>query len=212
MISIIHPSRSRPEKCLDAKRRWYQRMENPLLLSGYIVSLDNNDLRLHDYKYIFSMSNARFIVNPNRTAVDAINEAAKISTGGILIVVSDDTDCPQCWDQLILKATKGRKDWVMKVDDGIQKRIITMPVMDRAYYNRFGYIYNPIYRHSWADTELTEVAHKLGRVIVRNHLKFPHLHPEITKEPKDALYLRNDKTHDEDRHIYQERKRINFGL
>ena len=209
MISLIHPSRSRPQKSFETISKWVERSFHKNFEVIRSLDIDDPDLKKYEPG---RLGTYRAIVNENKSAIEAINKAARVAHGDILIVVSDDTDCPPMWDQIILSATEGKKDFVLKTFDGIQKRIVTMPIMDRAYYNRFGYIYHPIYRHSWADTELTDVAEKLGRLIVRNDIKFPHLHPEVTKEPKDALYLRNDKTHDEDRHIYQEWKRINFGL
>lgn len=218
-FSLIHPSRSRPEKSIATMNKWFDKCSNHDHIE-IIISIDTDDPSYEEYckgmffhKYPVKLyPNIRIEVNNNTNAVQAINNAAAVSMGDILMVVSDDTDCPEKWDNIILDATEGHKDFVLKVKCGIQKRIITMPILDRVYYNRDQRIYNPIYRHSWSDTEFTEVAHLRGRVIVRNDIMFRHLHPEFTKEPKDELYLRNDKTHDEDRHIFEERKRINFGL
>jgi len=121
-----------------------------------IVSIDDNDPEKDNYHSVYAnVSKARVIVNNNRSAVDAINNAAKVSTGDILIVVSDDTGCIVNWDGIIKKAVAGKQDFILKVFDGIQKYIITMPVMDRQYYNRFGFIYNPLFKHMFVDTLLT---------------------------------------------------------
>lgn len=215
-ISLIHPSRSRPEKSFDTISKWADRCLNKSQLQ-IIISLDADDvssgLYVINYGHLFTdQITPNIISNRNKNAVQAINIAANFAKGDILIVVSDDTDCPMHWDKILLDAIGNKKDFVMKTDDGIQKRTCTMPIMDWLYYMRFGYIYNPIYSHSWADTELTEVAYALGRIIVRNDIVFHHLHPEKTGEPKDELYKRNDLTHDRDRPIYQQRKKINFGL
>lgn len=214
-FSLIHPSRSRPEKSKHTVSKWISFAEDKRNIE-VILSLDLDDERLGEYletRHISAyMPLITPILNDNKSAVEAINNAAKQATGDIFIVVSDDTDCKTDWDKTLRAAIGQSTDFVMKVNDGIQKRIITMPIMDRIYYNRDGHIYDPCLRHSWADTMLTEKAHIRGRVIERNDIKFIHLHPEVTKEPKDALYLRNDKTHNEDRHIFEERKRLNFGL
>lgn len=209
-FSLIHPSRSRPEKARATLDKWwgdYMRGHD----FEHILSIDSDDPARDKYFELFPYGYT-VIINNNRSAVDAVNVAAQIAEGEILIVMSDDFDCPPNWIEIINEATKGKTDWVLKVNCGIQKRIITLPIFDRAYYDRDKRVYNPIYRHAWCDTEFTEVAHLRGRVIVRNDIMFRHLHPEFTKEPKDALYLRNDKTHDEDRHIFEARKKINFGL
>lgn len=215
-FSLIHPSRSRPEKSADTILKWRSRAVSRFQL---IVSVDEDD----DYVAYSQMHHLpvysqnlhgqdRLLISRNKSTVEAINKGALIADGDILIVVSDDTDCPEHWDKILTDAIGQSRDFVMKTDDGIQKRIITMPIMDRAYFNRDGYIYNPIYTHSWCDTELTEVAHLRKRVITRMDIKFPHNHYSVIGEKPDELYQRNDLTHDRDRPIYQKRKLINFGL
>lgn len=215
-FSLIHPSRSRPEKSSETISKWRYHAANGFQL---IVSVDQDDdyvaySQLHHLPVYGQNLHGqdRLLIRQNKSAIDAINNAAEIADGDILIVVSDDTDCPMHWDKILTDAIGDNKDFVMKTDDGIQKRIITIPIMDRAYFNRDGYIYNPIYDHSWADTELTEVAHLRGRVITRMDIKFPHNHYSVTGEQPDDLYKRNDLTHDRDRPLYLQRKKINFGL
>lgn len=199
-FSLLHPSRGRPEKSFDTISKWIERAFNTDF--EIIVSLDNDDLSVYAY---FGIVNVKVNVlrNYNYSAVDAINYAAEHATGQYFIVVSDDTDCPMHWDRILLDAIGQSRDFVMKVADGIQKRIITMPIMDRPYYNRDKNIYDPVFRHSWADTWLTELAHHRGRVIQRPDISFPHLHYSVTGEQPDALYKRNDMTHDQDRRIFQ---------
>jgi len=203
-FSIIHPSRQRPEKSYNTLKNWVAKT----LFNNHdfeiIVSLDKDDLSIYDYDgAIFDDVIPKIIRNDNRSAVEAVNHAAQVATGDVFIVVSDDTDCPRLWDQVLIDAIGQSKDFVMKTDDGIQKRIITMPILDRAYYERDGHIYDPDFSHSWCDTYLTEKAHKRGRVITGMDIKFPHLHYSVTGEQPDELYKRNDLTHDRDRHIYQ---------
>ena len=58
------------------------------------------------------------IINKNRSCVEAINKAAEIARGDILIVVSDDTDCFPGWDTALLKEVEGKEDWILKTQDG----------------------------------------------------------------------------------------------
>lgn len=188
MISLIHPSRNRPVKSAETILGWYK-----AILTDYpveiILSLDDNDPELNNYKELYQESGDTIIVNNNRSAVDAINNAAKISTGDILIVVSDDTDPVDGWTSRIRNEVKGKTDWILKTQDGIQPYIITMPIMDRAYYNRTGYIYYPTFDHMFCDTYLTCVADITGRKITSN-LLFPHKNDSI----KDDLRKRTDGT------------------
>jgi len=201
LFTIIHPSRSRAVKSYNSVCNWVRHYSGRPENLELIVSLDEDDPQLTMYlsKYL----STDVIVNKNRSCIDAINKAAEKSTGQILIVASDDTDLPPSWNRDIMNAVEGKTDWILKVDDGIQKRILTQPIMDRVYYSRDKHIYDPSFTHSWADTWLTELAHKRGRVIVRKDIKFAHLHYSVTGEQPDELYKRNDLTHDRDRHIFQ---------
>lgn len=214
MISILHPSRGRPQKSFETISKW-------ILKAGIkdfeiIVSLDNDDPCLTEYERLYVVVGLNhpntLMVNHNKSAIEAINRAARIAQGNIFVVVSDDTDCPAQWAVRILRYTEGKTDWVLKVRDGIQPTMITQPILDRVYFQRDGYIYNPAYNHAWADREFTDVAHKRGRVITKN-ITFKHLHYSVLKNKKrDEQYARTDATFDSGKRIYQERKKINFGL
>lgn len=209
-ISILHPSRGRPQKAFETTKKW---IENAGCEIEYILSLDWTDHELFVYKelYFEIQSNGQVITNHNRSAIDAINNAAKIATGDILIVLSDDFDCPKDWGKQIIEATQGKTDWILKTPDGIQRWIITMPIMDRVYYNRFGYIYFPEYLHMFCDTELSCVADLTGRKIEAN-IPFVHNHYSIGKSQKDEVSERADKTWDQGEKLFLQRYKENFGL
>src|SRR5687768_8486762 len=136
-FSLIHPSRSRPEKSEETMFKWWDRAMNRKEVQ-ILVSCDLDDPKLQDYNDSYD---GIVLMNHNRSAVDAINNAAKVAIGEIFIVVSDDTDCPMHWDKILSDAIGQSKDFVMKTDDRIQKRIITMMIMDRVYYSRDGRVF-----------------------------------------------------------------------
>lgn len=204
MISIIHPSRGRPEQALKTAQKWIELAGCPI---EWWLSLDEDD-RDH-YENI--PDNTLFLVNKNRSAIDAINNAAIVSRGDILIQIADDFDCPPDWGKQIIETTKGKTDWILKTPDGIQPWIITLPIMDRAYYNRFGYIYHPGYRHMFCDTEMSCVADLTGRRITAN-IPFKHNHYSVGGAVKDAISERADKTWEQGEKLFLSRYRQNFGL
>ncbi len=204
-INLIHPSRGRPQKSKETVKRW---LKNATKTPEFIISLDIDDPCLPEYEKIYvNMAT----INKNRSAVDAINNAAKVAPGDIFMVVSDDTDCPDGWDSFLLKWLDGKTDFIAKTQDGIQPWIIVNPIMDRTYYNRFGYIYHPDYQHMFCDTELTCVADLTGRKIVSN-IVFKHNHYSVTKEPPDAISKRADGTWDQGEKLFLERYKRNFDL
>ena len=211
-FSLIHPSRGRPQKSFNTIQTWIKNAGTDDF--EIILSLDNDDTTLGQYQELYNNLAHPFTlqVADNKSAIEAINRAARIAQGRIFIVVSDDTGVPPAWAVKLLAYTKGKTDFVMKVRDGIQPQLITMAILDRVYYQRFGYIYNPEYKHAWADREFTEVARKLKRVIEKN-IMFRHNHYSITKHKiRDEQYARTDATFNEGRVIFNRRKKINFGL
>lgn len=212
-FSLLHPSRSRPNKSFDTTQSWL----NSAVGKDFelIVSIDENDPCKDQYINIYSNFNqyrVKVIVNKNTSAVEAINNAAKVSEGEIMIVVSDDTGVLRGWDKIINDCLGTHTDFVLKVYDGIQDWIVTMPILDRVYYNRFGYVYYPEYRHQFCDTEFTHVADILNRIIFRNDILIPHLHYSATKEKRDSLQIRNDNTWNDGKSLYIRRLKTNFGL
>jgi hypothetical protein len=215
LISLIHPSRSRPHKSVVTTTKWLKNAGIDDI--ELIVSIDDSDPYRANYLDFYShydVFKTKVVSSPNKSAVDAINNGAKEAKGNILIVVSDDSDCPENWAKIILEAVADKKDWVLKVWDGVQKWIVTMPIMDRVYYERFGYIYYPEYRHMFVDTDFTHVADGLGKILWRNDITFNHLHYSVTKvsSDKDEVSRKADSTWNQGKNLYISRFMSNFGM
>lgn len=208
VISLIHPSRSRAKKSFTTLMKWILSAEDKFEI---ILSLDSDDSEKELYRALYMNTDAIIIENTNKSAVDAINNGAKKASGDIFIVVSDDTDCTVGWDSQIKKSVAGKSDWIAKTPDGIQSWIITMPLLDRAYYNRFGYIYHPDYAHMFCDTELTCVADLTGRKITLD-IPFTHNHYSTGRSQKDEVSIKADKTWDQGQALFIERAKRNFDL
>ena len=208
-ISLIHPSRSRPAQAAATAKAWLSSAKNPQDIE-YMVSLDSSDPKLYMYTSIMS-SDRSFCVQDNNNAIEAINNVACDASGDIFIVVSDDFSCPFHWDVALLEALEGKSDYLVKTKDGIQKTLITLPIMDRVYYTRFGYIYNPAYQHMFCDQEMTAVGHMLGRVIDVD-ITFKHNHYSIGGVVKDAINFKNDATWNQGQQVYNHRLLSGFGL
>lgn len=204
-FNLIHPSRNRAIKSIHTTIKW-QEMSSKNIEAEFYVSIDSDEPQMKEYECY-----PKLIINNNRSAVDAINNAAKIADGDIFIVISDDTEPIKDWDLKILKEVEGKTDWILKTQDGIQPWIITMPIMDRAYYNRFGYIYHPDYLHMFCDTELTCVADITGRKI-KSNLMFPHKHYSVTKEQPDEVNNKADATWAQGEKLFLERYKRGFDL
>lgn len=190
MISLIHPSRGRPRKAYEAATKWISR--SGVNEIEYILSIDEDEPFAPEYQRLFT--ELTYIVRPNRSAVEAINNAAQKTTGDLLVVMSDDFECPKNWGQIIEKTTRNKKDFLLKVHDGTQSWIVTLPIMDRAYYERLGHIYHPNFRHMFCDTWMTHQADATGKMVVRNEIVFKHNHYSVTREGRDEVSKKADST------------------
>lgn len=217
LISLIHPSRGRADKAHAAATFWISQAGVNI---DYILSIDQDDSELHKYQLWFELlrevytekgHRLRICVNKNRSAVGAINYGAKFSECNMLVVMSDDFEAPENWGKKLLDRTYNKFDWIAKTPDGIQKWIITLPIMDRAYYKRFGYIYHPGYLHMFCDTEITCVADLTGRKITLD-ITFTHNHYSTGKTPKDEVSIRADKTWNQGEALFIERAKRKFDL
>lgn len=204
MISIIHPSRGRPDKALETFHKWSDHTPD----ERYILSLDYDDPCLQEYlnkmpnEFILwsdvhsqPTNNAYIVVGKNRSAIDAVNNAARFAHG-IFVVISDDMEPCQNWHYEIQSISRNQKygeAWILKTYDGVQPYIITMPIMNHEYYKMFGYIYHPDFQHLFCDTYLTCVADITGRKITSN-LMFRHNHYSVNGTAPDELHKRNDAT------------------
>jgi glycosyltransferase involved in cell wall biosynthesis len=219
-ISVIHPSRNRPERASKVFKEMITKADKPELIE-YIISIDNDEIK--DYTNISSgIFSPATLVSDNRYCVGAINNGAKASSGDILMVASDDFDeWPKGWDNLIrevfksapmcFEVGKGIKPTLLKTNDGSQGWIATLPIMNRELYNKLGYIYNPEYLHMFCDTDLSSICDLMDCTIYRLDIMFRHNHYTKLKN-KDSINERNDATWNQGEAIYLRRWRENFGL
>lgn len=220
MITIIHPSRSRPIQAYATAMKWIKNIGLPDSEFEYILSLDNDDPQLWEYNNHLPITNFTIFRSDNRSAIDAINIAAKfystyrLEQGDFLIVISDDFDCSEDWGKSLqnimgIGADKNYGDcWILKTYDGIQDWIITLPILSWNYYRKFSYVYHPGYQHCFCDTEMTCVGW-LTHSIYYSHIEFTH---RPNGQIKDYVSERADKTFESGRKLFIERKARNFDL
>lgn len=201
-IIIIHPTRHRPVQALWTKQKWLGSSDNPDNIE-YLMSMDTDDNITPDW--------VRGLRGQNKTAIEAINNAVDRCTGDIIVVVSDDFDCEPHWDTALLAEIGDKTDFVMKTVDGLQPKLVTLPIMDRVWYERYGYVYHPDYPHMYADQELTAVAEMTGKLIMSN-LVFKHLHYSAGLSPFDTVNQKNDATYPQGLEVFNRHLAVNFGI
>ena len=208
-ISIIHAT-CRGDAAFSVINQWLWNasMKPPV---EYILSVDTEDAYSYDFSDCLEYEYLKVIRNNNRSAVDAFNRGAEVATGDIFVCISDDMVSFRDWDLALLKDIGERTDFYMKVQDGLQPTLVTLPVFDRAYFNRLGYVWNDNYKHMFCDQEATAVAIMTGRYINSN-LLFPHAHYTTGQVKKDAVNVNNDSTWGYGEALFNHRLKNNFGI
>jgi len=208
MISLLHPSRSRPQKSFETTSDWVSRagVETEL-----IVSVDRDDPYLRDYSVLYE---GKILVNDNKFVVQAANHAAKVAKFDVMVYLSDDFKCFDNWGVEVMKHFEGiEKPLLIKVDDKLQafnKDVLTIPIMNRALYNELGYFFHPSYNSMFCDQDLYWTAQNMRAIKLCPELVFEHHHYVNGKAPKDQTYDRSTSNWNQGKHLYAERKLKNF--
>lgn len=198
MISIIAPSRSRPQKSFETIDRWRSLSGNCEL--EVLVSLDKDDpLAIKYYgtydKFNHPIHRVSITERDNKSLVEATNAAAKQSQGDILVYVSDDFDCFPNWGQVLIdEFNKYTGPVLLKVDDMLQPfhvPVLTIPIMNRACYDALGYFFHPDFKSMHCDEHLYHRVKKLGFLKLAPHIKFEHKHVSVGKAQDDETYRRS---------------------
>lgn len=231
-ITIIHPSLGRPKLGTETVKSWMEKAVFPENIE-YLLVLSEDDTRenkkeyldiIEDYVYdnLGMIRDSRKQVGvfeiPNGTYINKSNFGASIGKGDIFIIISDDTACFDSWDIILLAGIELEKEkrgvdscFTVKTKDGIQPFLLTMPIFDKAWYDRFGYILYPEYTHMYSDTDLSMVSHKLDRTLYVD-LLFPHMHYSVGGMEIDKTNEKNNSTYNQGAEIFGKRGGNNFGL
>ena len=178
-ISLLHATRGRPAKALEARANWIKSAIDPLGVE-HIFAVDSDDVEsmaaLKDYR--------RVVVTEPNGCVKAWNAAAAECEGKILVQLSDDWLPCIHWDELIWLALKEAAEkrgvpLVLAVNDGHRTdALLCMAILTRARYEQQGKeLFSPEYFGVFSDTEFTFRAYRDGVVVQAQHINFLHEHP-----------------------------------
>ena len=222
-ITYVFASRSRPEKFFAAIDNITEMSKS----SDYdiICSLDYDDRFMKKNEIIprlLKYQNLEIYYDTSKNKIHAINrELSRISPWTkIIICMSDDfTFLVKGYDDMIREDMEKYfpdTGGILHYPDGGSegKRVMTISIIGRKYFDRTGYIYNPEYVTWFSDEEETEKAKLLGKYQFINRRLFRHDHYILGTGIKDALNIRNDQSVliEKDRETFNRRKLINFGV
>lgn len=212
-FSLLHPSRGRVRPAAAAIWEWRARAGDPSRVE-HLLSVDDDDPERGAYEEMAEALGVRLLVAPNRSIVDAMNRAAMASRGDVLIGISDDFGCPEAWDDALDRVVGENLDVAVHVHDGLDGRILTLPILGRRLWERIGFVYHPDYFSMYADDDLTDAARALGSLVDARHLVFPHRHWSGGQAPDDPTYRRQNsvRAYRIGRRVYRRRRATRFGL
>ena len=209
-LLIKYPTRSRPAQFKQTLEHYISLLADPDN-TRFLFSCDTDDLTMcndgmREYIAQLPVGN-RLVYGSSRNKVDAINRDLEgyDYPWDILLLASDDM-LPRVYgyDKLIREQFEvNGPDRFLWINDGRQDRICTIACMDRTYYDRDRFIYDPRFVSLWCDNLQTDLAKERGRM-----LKAPNW---ITNESpdwggsitKDDLYKRNNRFYRIDERTYQ---------
>ena len=227
-ILLKYPTRNRPIKFMNNLNAYLDKASGKHKITIVVTmdiddsSMNNNPMRYFLTNKIKGDIDVIFSYGNSEGKIAAINREVPTTDWDIIISTADDMEpVEQGWDEIIVQdmihefpdlngALNFNNDPRLeaKGKEGF-KTLITLPVIGRKLYDRFGYIYHPAYKSEWCDNEQTEVFEELG--VLRHIDRRPIVHRWA--ENQDALMQRNMQIGASvDREVYQHRKTINFNL
>ena len=201
-ISLIHPSRKRPQKAAEAYAEWMRKASGGHVVE-YILSIDDDDETINEYMALFDAS-TKIVVGESNFVVAATNRAAERATGDCMIYMSDDFGCPDKWDESICQIVKDKEMYVLDVDDCFteNKPFLPMPIISKTFYDKNGYFFHPDFKSMFCDNFMYFQAQQAGCLIPAKHLKFEHRHYLLGKNKQDDTYHRSNQQYENGRVIF----------
>jgi len=184
----------------------------------FMITLDRDDVTMNNDKvraFLDLIKNLSYIYGNSKTKIEACNaDVEYIQQWDILVLVSDDMiPVIKDFDKIIVDLMTEYfpdTDGALHFNDGLfgKDKCITLSIIGRKMYDRFGYIYHPSYKSFYCDNEFTDVVRALGKY---------HYDPRVIIQHKwhgglkstDGLYRRNSGIKG-DKEVYNKRKLLNF--
>jgi hypothetical protein len=228
-LLIKFPTRARHDKFFEVLDMYYEKLSGDVEYE-FLITCDDDDEQMNNPETIEkleSYENLSFYFGPRDGKIGAVNrDIEKVEDYDILIQTSDDMiPVVDGFDKIIVDEMEESfpdRDGVLWFFDGHNMETDTLCIMGRKYYERFGYVYYPGYITWFPDTEFTEVADRLGKLVFIRDTIIEHRHPDWVhahghngqQSGYDELYVENDRDEDRahDEQLFNERKKNNFGL
>ena len=184
----------------------------------FLVTLDEDDVSMNTSEvreFLDSQPNLIYQYGKSKTKIEACNADMNLADEwDILVLISDDMiPIVNNFDEIIVDNMQKYfpdLDGALHFNDGLygKDRTITLSIMGRKLYERFGYLYHPAYRSFYCDNEFTDEVYALGKAKYISQIIIQHKWHGGPKS-NDALYRRNSGMKG-DEVVYNRRKLLGF--
>ena len=183
----------------------------------FMITLDRDDTSYDLHEITCEFPSLIISVGDSKNKIDAINRDMKRAPPFDIVLLASDDMIPimQGYDTIIrtkMKELYPDTDGVLWFNDGYQNRTNTLVIIGKKYFDRFGFLYNPVYNSFFCDNEFTDVATKLGKQTFIDEVIIKHEHPANTGVESDELYKSNSKYWKEDEYTYALRNKTVFDF
>ncbi len=192
------------------------------MLSGkheyeFLITLNEDDETMNNKEmreFMDSYTHLKYKYGKHKTKIDACNADMDRIDFGVLFLVSDDMIpiVPGFDDVIAQSMIKNfpNMDGALHFDDDCcgKDRTITLSIMGKKLYDRFGYIYHPDYKSFFCDNEFTDEVRRMKKVVYSPLVIVKHDYKGWGGA--DATYNRNTKLGRPDEATYVRRKKEGF--
>ena len=174
-LSLLHATRGRPSQARECRQEWLSAAANPERVE-HIFAVDADDAvsirELADLK-------PRVVERAGGGCVAAWNLAASLSTGDVLIQLSDDWSPVKDWDAEFVRRLRDiRQPGVLRVSDGQRTDdLLCMAICTRPWMMQQGELLHGGYISLYSDDEFSFRAYQHGVVIDARDIVLMHHHP-----------------------------------
>lgn len=180
-----------------------------------LLTLDNNDVALNNAFNRSAFEKDELITvdwGHSNSKIHAFNRGVPADGWQLLVCPSDDIQFTPGFDEVLWNYYQQTgPDTAHHYPDGAEHGLIwTVPVLDKAYYERFGYVYYPNYFSLYCDEEAIAVGKANGRMWFWPDEIMEHLHPNWNKAPTDMHYKRANAFGQLDKKMFEKRKLLGF--
>lgn len=228
-ILVKFPTRSRPVRFFRSLATIYDLAHDPdnifVLVTADVDDITMNNDALKKQIKQYSGRNLAVIYGNSKSKIEAVNrdidllskEFPAAANWDIIMVMSDDMRFTVLgWDEIVrieMQRNFPQGDGYLHFKEKDTKEILNvMEIMDRRYYERFGFIYHPSYMSLWADNEKTELAKMLGRYKYIDFEIFNHDNPAYGYLERDTLFDAQQELWGVDEQNYHYRKSLMFEI